>query len=166
MAIVDHDHCIKTVGKRAYAANIGEIAVHGKYPIGHDNDPPGILRTRGFQLFLEIGHVAIGEPVALGFRQSYAVDDRGMVEAVRYDGILLPEQRLEHAAIGIETGGIENGILHAEISGNRMFELAVQVRGSADEAHGGHAEAMAVERRLCCRDQLRAVGEAEVIIGT
>ena len=54
---------------------------------------------------------------------------------------------------------------HLDIAGDALLERAVQIRGAADEAHRGHAEAMAVERRLGRGDQLRMVGKAQVVVG-
>ena len=45
------------------------------------------------------------------------------------------------------------------------LQRLVHVLRAADEAHRGHAVAVAVERRLAGRDQRRMVGEAEVVVG-
>ena len=84
---------------------------------------PAGLRQLGF----EIRHVAIGVAVARCLAEADAVDDRGMVQGVGDDGVLLAEERLEHAAIGVETGGVEDGILHLHIAGDAGFELGVKV---------------------------------------
>ena len=80
--------------------------------------------ARRLQLRFEIVHVAIGEAEALRLGEPDAVDDRGMVQGVGDDGVLLAEQRLEHAAIGIEAGGEEDGVFHAEIIGDAALERA------------------------------------------
>ena len=49
-----------------------------------------------------------------------------MVEAVGNDGVLLAHQRLEHAAVGVETGGEYDRVVLAEVSGDRVFKLAMQ----------------------------------------
>ncbi|MNN11252.1 hypothetical protein D3C81_1242050 [compost metagenome] len=41
----------------------------------------------------------------------------------------------------------------------------MQVLGAADEAHRGHAEAVAVQRVLGGLDQVRVVGQAQVVVG-
>ena len=61
--------------------------------------------------------------------------------------------------------GIEDGVLGAEEGGDFFLELFVQGLGAADEAHGGHAEAPAVERGPGGGDHLGMVGEAEVVVG-
>ena len=78
---------------------------------------------------------------------------------------LLAEQRLEHAAVGVEAGGEEDRVVLAEMSGDRLLELAMQRLRAADEAHRGHAEAELVHRALGGGDHLGMVGETEIIVG-
>ena len=75
------------------------------------------------------------------------------------------EQRLEHAAVGVETGGEDDGVVLAEMSGDRRFELAVQGLRAADEADRGHAEAEFVHRPFRGGDDVGVIGEAEIIVG-
>ena len=49
--------------------------------------------------------------------------------------------------------------------GDRLLEFAMQGLRAADEAHRGHAEAEFVERRPRGRDDVRVIGEAEIIVG-
>ena len=64
-----------------------------------------------------------------------------MVQLVGDDGVLGPQQGLEEAAVGVEAGGIEDGVLHAHELGDARLQLLVDVLGAADEADGGEAEA-------------------------
>ena len=48
---------------------------------------------------------------------------------------------------------------------DRRLELLVQLLRAADEAHRGHAVAVAVERVLGGVAQFGVVGEAEVVVG-
>ena len=75
------------------------------------------------------------------------------------------KQRLEHAAVGVETGGEDDRVVLAEVLGDRLLELAMERLRAADEAHRGHAEAEFIHRALRRRDDLGVVGEAEVIVG-
>ena len=96
----------------------------------------------------------VGEAVALA-----PCDSRtpSMIEAwLRLSemiGVLFVEQRLEHAAVGVETGGEQDRVVLAEVLRDRLLELAVQRLRAADEAHRGHAEAEVVERALGRRDR-------------
>ena len=103
-------------------AELGEIAIHREHAIGDDDDAPGAALARGLQLRLEVVHVAIGEAEAAGLGEPDAIDDRGMVQRIRDDRILLAEQRLEHRAIGIEAGGKQDGVVHAEVIGDAPLE--------------------------------------------
>ncbi len=88
-----------------------------------------------------------------------------MVERVGDDRIGFAEQWLEQAAVGVEAGGVKDGVLGAEELGDARFQLLVQVLGAADEAYRGHAEAMGVQRVLGRGDQRRVVGQAQVVVG-
>src|ERR1700722_8893730 len=121
--------------------------------------------VRLFQPVFQFVHVAVGEAVAPRLAEPDAVDDGGVIEAVRDDGILLPEQRLEDAAIGVEAGGEQDGVVLAEIARDPLLEPAVQRLGAADETHRRHAEAEGVEPGLGGRDDLGMVGEAEIVVG-
>ena len=68
--------------------------------------------------------------------------------ASRDDRVLLAEQRLEQAAVGVEARGVEDGVLGAEEPAKRRLQLLVHGLRAADEAHRRHAEAVAVERRV------------------
>ena len=88
-----------------------------------------------------------------------------MVEAVGDDRVGFVEQRLEHPAIGVEAGGEDDRVVLAEVFGDRLLELAMQRLRAADEAHRSHAEAEFVHRLFRRRDDVRVVGEAEIIVG-
>ena len=148
VAIIDHHQRIMGIGELADIRQLGEIAIHGEHAIGDDDDAAGAGTARLLQLLFEIVHVAIGEAVALGLGQADAVDDRGMVQGIGNDGILLAEQRLEHRAIGIETGGEEDGVIHAEIVGDAALQRLVNVRRTANETHRSHAQAVTVHAPL------------------
>ena len=165
MAVVDQDQRAVTVGKFADLLQLGDIAVHREYAVAGDELEP---RARGvglLQAVLELVHVRIGEAVALRLAEPHAVDDRGVVEAVGNDRVLFAQQRLEHAAIGVETGGEHDRIRLAQVLGDRLLELTMQRLRSADEAHGSHAKAELLHGAARRRDDVRVIGEAEIIVG-
>src|SRR3546814_20799304 len=81
--------------------------------------------------------VAVRVAVAPGLAQPHAVDDRGVVERVGDDGIVLAQQRLEQAAVGVEAGGVEDRVALAEEVGARLLQLLVQVLGRSEEGRVG-----------------------------
>src|SRR5690606_16536013 len=97
--------------------------------------------------------------------QAHAVDDRGVVERVRDDRVVLAEQRLEQPAVRVKAGSVEDGVLRAEEVRDGLLQLLVQVLGAADEAHRGHAETVGVQRVLRGLDHRRVVGQAQVVVG-
>ena len=165
MAIVDQHQRAVTVGERADLLQFGDIAVHREHAVAGDELEPRARAVRFFQAILELVHVRIGEAIAFGFREPHAVDDRGVVEAVGNDRVGFVEQRLEHAAIGVETGRESDRVVLAEVLGDRLLERAMERLRAADEAHRGHAEAEFVHRPPGGGDDIGVVGEAEIIVG-
>ena len=88
-----------------------------------------------------------------------------MVEGIGDDGIVGREQGLEHTAVGIKAGSVENGVLGLEVVGDGCFEFFVHILCAADEAHGRHTIAAAVHHVLGSLYEARMVGEAEVVVG-
>lgn len=50
-----------------------------------------------------------------------------MVQRIGDDRVPLVEQRLEHAAVRVETRGIENRVFRAEIVGDRALQLLMDI---------------------------------------
>ena len=163
VAVVDHHHGVVFLGEVADALEVGDDAVHREDAVG--GDQPEARVGRFLQPRLEIGHVVVGVAVAPRLAEPHAVDDRGVVQRVRDDRVLLAEQRLEQPAIGVEAGAVEDRVLHAEKRGDLRLELLVLLLRAADEAHRGHAVAVAVERVLGGVAQFLIVGEAEIVVG-
>ena len=147
VAVIDHDHGAVFFGEIADALKIGDDAVHREDAVGGDQLEAAALGL--LQLLFERRHVVVGVAEALGLGEAHAVDDRGVVQRVGDDRVLLRQQRFEQAAIGIEAGGIEDRVLHAEKRRDPRLELLVLFLRAADEAHRGHAVAIAVERLSC-----------------
>ena len=61
--------------------------------------------------------------------------------------------------------GIEDRVFHPQKAAQPLFELLVDALRAADEAHGGHAVAEAIERAMRGFADGRVVGEAEVVVG-
>jgi hypothetical protein len=165
VAFVDVHQRVVLVGQRGDLVERRDKAVHRERAVGGDQLGARAGGVGGLQLRFQVGHVAVGVAEALGLAQADAVDDRGVVQRVGNDGVLFAQQRLEQAAVGVEAGGIEDGVLGAEEFGDLLFQLLVQILRAADEAHRRHAEAVRVQRILGGLDHLRMIGQAEVIVG-
>src|SRR5690606_26655500 len=81
------------------------------------------------------------------------------------DGVLGPEQGLEQAAIGVEAGREQDGVVLVEELCDRLLQLPVDGLRAADEAHGGHAEAVVLQSAMRRGNDLGIVREAEIVIG-
>ncbi len=103
---------------------------------------------------------------ALGLGQADAVDDRGMIETIGDDGVVRPHEGFENPAIGIETGGVENGVIRAEEGGHLFLKLLVDGEGAADEADRGDSIAPAFDALAGSFDDPGVVRQAEIVIGT
>ena len=133
VALVDHHQCIVLLSEVADLVDRGNVAVHREDTIGDDNAET--LGLGFLQAFLQLGHVGIGIAIALGLAETHTVNDRGMIERIADDGILFGEERFEHAAIGIEAGGIENGVLGLEVIGDGGLQFLMDVLRAADKTH-------------------------------
>ena len=80
-------------------------------------------------------------------------------------GVLVAEDRLEQAAVGVPAGAVEDGVVLAEEAGDGRFQLLVQLLRAADEAHRGHAVAVAAQPLVGRLDDGGMVGQTEIIVG-
>ena len=163
VAVVDHHRGVVALGEVADRRQVGDDPVHREDAVGGDHAVP---RAAGLaQAALEVGHVVVGVAIAAGLAEPDAVDDRGVVERVRDDGVLFAEQRLEQAGVGVEAGRVEDRVLRAEEGGEPLLELLVLLLRAADEPHRRHAVAVSLQRVPSPRvDQLGMVGEAEIVV--
>ena len=102
---------------------------------------------------------------AATFAQAHAVDDAGVVELIADDGVLGAQQRLKEAAVGVKAGRVEDGVFGAEEGAEASLQGLVDVLRAANEAHGGHAVAVFADGFARDGEELRVVGEAEVVVG-
>ena len=105
--------------------------------------------------------------VLFGLAEADAVDDGGVVELVREDGVLGAEDLLEEAGVGVEAAGVQDGVLAAVELGNLALEVLqqnalnerdfpakrfvrtpyrVDILRAANETHGTQARSVASER--------------------
>ena len=163
MGVVDHHERTMAVGKVADPGEIGDVPVHREDAVGRDHPRVGAGRLAEARVELVEIAVRVAQPCCLA--EPDPVDDRGMVERVRDDGVVGPEQRLEQAPVGVEAGAEEDRVLGAEERRQPLLELLVQRLCAADEPHRGHPEAPALERVARSLDHGRMVGETEVVVG-
>ena len=84
MRIINGNQSIVFVCQITDFVDLGDRAVHGKRPVSHDHP---ISRTRSlFELRLQVSHVVVFIDVALGFTQTNAINDGGLVELIGDNG--------------------------------------------------------------------------------
>ncbi len=141
-----------------------DVAVHGEHAIGHDQPRPS--PSAGLQDPLELGHVAVGVPLALRLAEPDAVDDRGVVERVGDDGVRLVEQRLEEARRWRRSTRCRGSRPPCPRKrAMRRLELLVDRLGAADEPDARRARTPSAPGRPGRPGSARVVGEAEVVVG-
>ncbi len=163
--IVDHHQRIEARGDVADRVEARDDAVHREHAVGGDQLEARAVGIGLAQLALEILEVVVGVAVAPRLAEADAVDDRGVVQRVGDHRVLLAEDGLEQAAVGVEARGIQDRVLGAEEGAQPLLQLAVQRLRAADEAHRGHAEAEAFQPLARGGDQRGMVREPEVVVG-
>ncbi len=161
--IVDQQHGVVLFAQGDHLVQRGGVAVHGEDAVGDDQAVAPVLVH--LQLLLQVGHVGVLEGVLHGRAEADAVDERGVDQAVRDHDVVLGQDGLEDAGVGVHAGGEEDGVLGAQESGGDALQLAMDVLRAADEADRGHAVAPAVQARVGGLDHLGVAGQPKVIIG-
>ena len=62
------------------------------------------------------------------------VDDGGVVELIREDGVLRAADLLKQPRVGVKTGGIEDRVFASVELGNLVLQLFVNVLGAANKS--------------------------------
>ena len=88
-----------------------------------------------------------------------------MVQLIGDDGVALAEEHLEDAPVGVEAGGVEDGVVGAEERRQRGFQVLVQGLGAADEADARHPKTPLVQGISRRSDDVGVVREAEIVVG-
>jgi hypothetical protein len=93
------------------AVELGDVAVHREHAVGGDQRKrlPCVAFRRA-----RARPCRCWRSGSARLAQADAVDDRGVVERVGDDRVLLAEQRLEQAAVGVEARRVEDRVLGAE----------------------------------------------------
>ena len=165
MGVIDHHQRIVFIRQVANALQVGDHAIHREHAVGGDQHVTRAGLASFFQTRLQLLHIVVGIAEALRFTQTHAVDDRGMVQGVGDNGVFRPEQRFKQAAVGVKAGGVEDRVFHTEEIGQLLLQLLMRVLGTADEAHRGHPEAVAVHTGFRCGNQFRVVRQTQIVIG-
>ena len=165
VAVVHHHQGVKLIGQIADPLEVGDVAVHGEHAVGSDELHLAAGGLGVLQAPAQVRHVVVLVAVALGLAQPHAVDDGRVVQLVGDHRVLGPQQGLEETAVGVEAGGVENGVVHAQKLRQLPLQLLVDGLGAADKPHGAQAEAPPVIALLGRLDEGRVVAEPQVVVG-
>ena len=164
VAVIVVHHGAIGIGQIADRIQLRDGAVHGKDPVGSNQDTPGTCVARLLELGLEVRHIVISITIAGSLAQADAINNRCMIELIRDNRILRPEDGFEQPRIGIETGGVQYGVFHTQKVADAAFEGFVYTLSAADEPNRRRAEpplAQTVAGRL---HHLRVIRKTEVVV--
>ena len=163
MGIIHVNQSVILLCKVANLIQLRYEAVHGKDAVGGYEPCPVTLRF--FQDRFQFVHVAVGIAETLRLAETDAVNDGGVVELIGNDCIFRTEQSFKEAAVGVEAGGVEDGVVHLQESGNLILQLLVDGLRTADEPDGTESEPPLFDTLFRRPDQLGMVCQAEVVVG-
>ena len=103
--------------------------------------------------------------VALGLAEADAVDDRGVIERVGNDGVLVTEQCFEQPAVGVEARAVEDRVFGPEEPRIACFEVLCMVCVPQMKRTDESPNPIGVERALGGSDQSRVSREPQVVVG-
>jgi hypothetical protein len=87
-----------------------------------------------------------------------------VIQLVAHDGVLLREQGLEEATVGVEARRVENRVLGSQELAEFSLQLLVDLLRPADESDGREPVPPPVEGGLGRGDDLGVIGEAQVVV--
>ena len=107
MGVVDDQPGIEAFGQRQQPGQVGQVAVHAEYRVGHDQLD---RRAAVFELVRQHPQVAVRIDLQGRLGQPGAVNQRGVIELVAEDEVALPRQRADRDAVGGPSGGSHHRI--------------------------------------------------------
>ena len=103
MRIVNHDARTVFLRQRADLGQIGNIAAHGEYAVGHDQ---AACRFRHLlQLLFKVRHVVVLVAQHLAIGQLAAVVEAGVIFSIHDNIIMQADDGADNAEIGLEARG-------------------------------------------------------------
>jgi hypothetical protein len=160
--IVDHDQRAVAIGQIADLPEPRDDAVHREYAVG--DDQAGACIRRFLEPGLELVEVVVGVAQPARLAEPDTVDDARVVQCIADDRVVLIDDRLEEPAVGVETRRIEDRVLETGKRAEPGLEFLVHRLCSADEAHRGHAVAVAIQCPMRGLAQRRVIGQAEIVV--
>ena len=171
MRVVDEDRRAVLLGRLDDRRQRGDVAVHAEDAVGHDEDQP-IGQTRSLAALLarfpedlaERLGVAVRIDLAGRLREAHPIDDRGVVQGVGDDEVLLAGDRRDDAGVGRESA-LERQDRLGFLEGREVaLELLVERHRPGDRPDGARAGPEVPDRGQRRLAQPWMVGQPEVVI--
>ena len=125
MRIVNHDARTVFLRQRADLGQIGNIAAHGEYAVGHDQ---AACRFRHLlQLLFKVCHIVVLVAQHLAVGQLAAVIEAGMVLTVHDDIVMQADNGADDAEIGLEARGEGHDCVLAQELCKFVLQLQMQL---------------------------------------
>ena len=142
---------------------VGNVAVHAVQAFDDDQHAL-VLQAALRQQLIQRLPIVVRERHAPRARQ-LAADERAVVDQrVVHDQILRPEQVADGRDIGGMAAHEHDAIVDAVHGGQRLLEFAVDGALAGDQAARRRRRAVAVDRRLRGRVDVRVPGQAQVVV--
>ena len=122
--IIDHDSRIKLFRQRTNLVKRRDIAIHGKDAIRDNQTLTHILGCN--KRIPETIHIAVLVNAALCLRQTAAIDNRCMIQAIGDNRIFRFHNRRNRACIRCKSALENKDIFDMLELGNQLFELVVE----------------------------------------
>lgn len=161
--VIDHYQGVVFLREITNGLEIGNVAIHREHTIGGNESDLRILRFLQFRF--EVRHVVVAVAESLRFAESHPVDDARVIQFIGDDGIIRGEQGLEESAIGIEAGGIEDGIVSSKKGAELFFQLFVGRLRAADKADGRQSVSPFVQSRVRGGDDVGVLRQSQIVVG-
>ena len=171
MGVVDEHRRAVFLGRLDDRRQRCDVAVHAEDAVGNDQDEPirqpralASLVARFAQDLPERLRVAVRVDLAGRLREAHPIDDRGVVEGVRDDEILLARDRRDDASVRRESA-LERQDRLGFLEGREVtFELLVERHGPGDRPHRPRSGPEVPDRGKGSFAQPRMVGQPEVVV--
>ena len=165
VTIIVMDHGTIFISQITNGGQVSNRAIHRKNAVCGDQDASGAHVPSLLEFGLEIRHVVVAIAVTRRFAQAHAVNNGGVVELIGNHRILRAQNRLKQTGVGVETGGIQNGVFHGQKMADPSLKGFMNALSAADKTHRCGAKTPFVQTVAGRLLHFGIVGEPQVVVG-
>ena len=141
---------------------IGEVALHREHTV--DNNQLDSLLRKVLEYTLKVFHIVVLVVQLCSERQTASVDDARMVAVVADDIVATTHYNRQYARVNEETCRETQSLVLANIFGEFLLKLYVQVECTVKEATAGTSRTIFVKSGLGSIDDALVAGESGICI--